>query len=145
MDDLTLAGASSVDYLVTLKAKVGTSNTIEKQSTFTLTLKNPCVDPDFVSINKLPLPIGMQYELYDDEPNAGYQFTHDPFTIKTLPFSHSLCGPIDHLVLFMGVQISPSATATSPIKYDSLTHTFELYSEDFDLIGNQPIEIQGFL
>ena len=29
--------------------------------------------------------------------------------------------------------------------YDPLSHTFELYSEDFSLIGTHLIEVQGYL
>ena len=32
---------------------------------------------------------------------------------------------------------------SSPMRYDTLTRTFEIYSEDFDLIGTRSIEARG--
>ena len=46
--DVSLAGLVSQDYTITLKGVLGSLNTLEAQTSFTLTLKNPCVDPSFV-------------------------------------------------------------------------------------------------
>ena len=46
--DVSLAGLDSIDHVITLKGVLGTQNTIETQTSFTLTLKNPCIDPTFV-------------------------------------------------------------------------------------------------
>ena len=48
--DLTLAGDVSTNYLITAKAYTGTVNinALDVSSLFTLTLKNPCIDPSFV-------------------------------------------------------------------------------------------------
>ena len=60
----------------------------------------------------------------------------------TLPNAHSFCGEVHYEVLFEGkfVQVN-----SSPMGYDSVTRTFEIYSEDFDLIGPRTIEVRGFL
>ena len=50
---------------------------------FTLTLKNPCVAPAIVQINKVALPTGLEYALWDGLPTLGIMFEHDPFTVTT--------------------------------------------------------------
>jgi len=46
---------------------------------FTLTLKNPCIDSNFVTIDTSVL-LNQFYELHEHDP-VGFQFTHDPYTI----------------------------------------------------------------
>ena len=64
--DLTLAGDLTKEYLVTVKAQTGAviSTALTTSSPFTLTLKNPCIDPSFVNIQPSVLPFGMEYALY---------------------------------------------------------------------------------
>ena len=73
---------------MTLIARTGTMNVLEESASFTLTLKNPCVDPNFVTIEKAALPTGLEYTLYDFDSEQGYTFTHDPFQIVTEPIDH---------------------------------------------------------
>ena len=47
---------------------------------------------------------------------------------------------MDYQVLFEGQLIDEMS---SPMRYDTLTRTFEIYSEDFDLIGTRSIEVRG--
>ena len=58
--DIIGGDVSQRDYTVTLWASIGTGSLpIEKRSSFTLTLRNPCVDPAFVTIEKVALPVGL--------------------------------------------------------------------------------------
>lgn len=71
-------------YSVTVKATTGTTSTVEATATFNLSLLNPCLDRNFVSLTKVALPSGLIYRLYDYWPIPnGYSFTHDSFTVST--------------------------------------------------------------
>lgn len=64
MDMLSLAGVTSTDYTVTVTADAGIITFQQAQAAFTLTIKNPCVDPTYVQINKQVLPSGLEYSLW---------------------------------------------------------------------------------
>jgi len=50
-NDLTLSTLTQKAYTVTVFGKSGNITPTESGTTFTLTLKNPCIDPAFVTIN----------------------------------------------------------------------------------------------
>ena len=56
--------------------------------------------------------------------------------------AHSLCGDIGYTALFMGQLID---LTTNPMKYDSLAREFEIYTEDFSLVGMQSLTVRAFL
>ena len=60
----------------------------------------------------------------------------------TTPLSHLMCGEVDYEVFFEGQSID---SASSPVSFDTSTRTFEIYSEDFNLVGLRTIEVKGFL
>ena len=92
-----------------------------------------------MQINKQALPVGHTYALWDFAPAPnGYKFTHDEFTVTTHPFDHALCGDVHYNVLFDG---SPVTATSQPMSYDTLSRTFEIYSEDFNLVGLRDIEV----
>ena len=102
-------------------------------------MKNPCVDPAFVTIDKVALPTGLEYDLYDFDESSGFTFVHDPFVGTTMPLvSHTLCGDVDFNVWFEGDLVTDS---TRPLKYDTLTRNFDLYSEDPLLVGFRSLEV----
>ena len=134
-NDLSVAGPTQTTYTVTVKAILGTEAILEATSSFQLTLMNPCIDPAFVTIDKVPLPLGLEYDLYAFDLSLGFTFQHDPFTVTTYPLlGHSLCGDVHYNVWFEGDLI---AEATRPMKYDTLTRTFDIYSEDLELVGTR--------
>ena len=117
-------------------------NTLQTTSSFVLTLKNPCIDPTFVKIEKVALPKDIKYTIYDYNDAQGYTFMHESFIVATQPLvGHSLCGELDYAVFFENLQVTSSSR---PMKYDSVTRTFDLYSEDLKLLGLRSIQIQGF-
>ena len=65
--DLLLAGSSSIDYEVTVTGETGITVKEQSMASFTLTLKNPCIDPGFVSIQKSALT-DQRYELFEHDP-----------------------------------------------------------------------------
>ena len=69
-----MAGPTQTTYTVTVKAILGTEATLEATSSFQLTLKNPCIDPAFVAIDKVPLPAGLEYNLYSFDFSLGFTF-----------------------------------------------------------------------
>ena len=56
--DLNLCGPVSTDYIVTVTGEAGNVVTTNGSATFILTLKNPCIDPNFTTIQQVPLPVG---------------------------------------------------------------------------------------
>ena len=52
LDSLALSGAKSIDYTVTVNFKVfnQVETTVDKSKSFVLTIKNPCIDTNFVTI-----------------------------------------------------------------------------------------------
>ena len=84
--DLDLSGTVSTDYIVSV---TGTSGPVVAQSdtsTFSLTLKNPCIDPTYIIIQQVALPVDETYVLHAFKVAGGYKFTHDAFNIVTQPF-----------------------------------------------------------
>lgn len=84
--DLNLCGLASTDYTVTVTGTAGDVIETSDSADFILTLRNPCIDPAYIVINQVPLPVGEQYILHDFKAVGGYTFTHDPFQIVTQPF-----------------------------------------------------------
>lgn len=125
-DDLSLSGPISRDHTVRVIGESGSSRTVTGSQYFLLRLKNPCIDPAFVTVEAAELPGGLEYALYDFDPDLGFKFVHEAFTVKTEPFIHELCGDIAYKASFAGEKIG----STSPdVRYDEVTRTFEVYSE----------------
>ena len=82
---------------------------------FTLRLKNPCVDPHFVSISQPSLPVSLlqpiTYTLFD----SAEDYTHNMFEIVTEPIEHSLCGDFELTPGFNGDTIDDESR---PLSYD---------------------------
>ena len=107
---------------------IGSHNTLQASTSFVLTLRNPCIDSNFVTIDKVDLPTNLQYVLYDFDDTLGYTFTHAPFKVTTRPLvGHSLCGNVYYHVFF---ENKPVSSGTRPMKYDTVKRIFDLYSED---------------
>ena len=141
--DLLLSGPTSTDYTITV---TGTSGNIVPASgftTFKLTLKNPCIDPTFVTIQKEALPAGEQYILHDFKAAGGYQFTHQPFTIVASAEALALCGDLTYTATFEGSVAD--GTTKPPMAYDSASRTFTIYSEDFNLLGDRTFTVAASL
>ena len=85
------------------------------------------------------------YTLYSgslDEPEQ--VVTHEEFLVQTQPFQHSLCGKASCSATFEGQEVDEN-TPLPPVRYIPSTRTFEIYSEDFNLIGVRFAEIFGYL
>ena len=50
----------------------GSDGTLTQEASFQVTFKNPCIDPDFVTIQKADLPINLSYTLTDRPQEDGY-------------------------------------------------------------------------
>ena len=93
---MLLSGLTKTEYIVVVKGVIGSLTTLQATASFVLTLSNPCIDSNFVTIEKVAaLPAGLEYVLWDFDDVLGYTFTHAPFTVKTKPLvGHSLCGNV---------------------------------------------------
>ena len=83
-----------------------------------------------------PLPTGLSYILYDTK----LTFNHDPFDIETSPIQHNFCGDLSYTVLFNHNMIGDNS---NPMTYEA--SSFEIYSEDYSLLGTNSIKVQGYL
>lgn len=57
MENISLAGSESEDYIVTVYAVIGNigMHSIKSSAKFTLTLKNPCIEHLYVAISQVSL------------------------------------------------------------------------------------------
>ena len=143
-DDLSLSGPTSITYEVTITGTAGNVNSKTAEATFKLIIKNPCIDPAFVKIEKAIL-LNKIYELYEHDP-LGLQFVHDTFTIETEPISHILCGSLVYDSTFMTAKIDGSIDVlddpnSNPVSYDQASRQHTIYSEDFSLLGLRPYTV----
>ena len=121
MNDLSLSGLTSKSYSISVKGTAGRLIPTSVTASFTLTIKNPCIDIAYVTIEKAELA-NIEYNLYSYD-ELGFQFVHDPFRINTVPISHSLCGQLTYESTFMTIPIDNSINVLSepsnnPISYD---------------------------
>ena len=81
--NLDLCGADNTVYSILVTGTVNNvvADQVSASASYTLTLKNPCIDNLFLSILPEPLPIGTQYILHDYDPSTKFSFAHSPFTI----------------------------------------------------------------
>ena len=103
---ISLAGDPYLDYSISLTGTISdpsvklpnANQTVTTE--FTLRIKNPCLDPDFVKIVPNDL-FYMTYTLGSFAPN-GMEFEHNRFTVETYPVQHDLCGEITYEAFFNG-------------------------------------------
>ena len=89
--------------------------------------------------------MGEQYILHDYKVAGGYTFVHDAFDIVTLPFQHTLCGDLTYAATFNGSPIDLTTKASTGMAYDTATRTYDIYSEDFALIGDKTFTVEASL
>ena len=118
------------DYVITVTGEAGITIPVQAQRSFTLTIRNPCINSAFVTINQSVL-VDKTYQLYSFKP-SGFSFNHSPFTVATNPISHTLCGDLVYTSTFMSVAITGAST---PLSYSASTLTHTVYSEDITLKG----------
>ena len=87
---------------------------VQGQESFTLTVKNPCIDPAYVTIGTTALPTGKSYTLYMFDPVAKYEFSHDAFAINASPAALAICGDLTYIANFEGTLIDE---ITEPMAY----------------------------
>lgn len=106
------------------------------EAIFMLTLRNPCIDPDYITIKQLP-SFKAEFNLFE-EMSLPYPTT----TYETRPIGHSLCGGLSNSVIFMGESLTLD---TTPISYDPSENLSKIYSEDFSLLGEHTITYRAHL
>ena len=52
VNDLTLSGSTMKDYVITVTGEAGITIPVQAQRSFTLTIRNPCINSAFVTINQ---------------------------------------------------------------------------------------------
>lgn len=132
--DTALSGPIFTDYTVSVIGTAGIVTPVSSSANFNLRIKNPCIDPSFVSITESPALATQSYVLFDLDPD-GLQWTESPFTLNPVPLATNLCGPFEYIATFNSVDIND---ASVPLSFDSTVSQFSLYSEDFNLINGSP-------
>ena len=88
----------SAEYTIEITGQIGNVTPVQNKESFKLTLKNPCIDSAYVSIQTASL-LWRNYDLYDHPP-LGLHWVHKKFTVKTLPIDHTLCGGLTYEATF---------------------------------------------
>ena len=119
-----------VNALFTSETKYATSpsSPVTEPAHFDLTFRNPCVDPDFVSVKKINLP-DLDYTI-----NSG-SVTYDPhalFVIETTPIDHDFCGLLTIVPTYEG---APLLDQSGPLTYDPASRSFTYESNEESLIS----------
>ena len=129
--------------MIAVSGRAGENVITAVSATFILRVKNPCIDPEFVSISQKELPIGEVYVLHNFKAQGGYTFTHAPFELVTNPIAHNLCGKLAYTAKFESEPID--AMTKPPMSYDTNTLSFVIYSEDLSLLGTRVITVAAHL
>ena len=137
---MILSGADFIDYTVSVTGEAGNVTPTTGSSSFILKVKNPCIDPAYLTIDTSPLPVGETYILHDFDQTSKYDFTHTAFVINADPSVEALCGKLSYAASF---ESSPIIDSTDPMSYafTDTDRTFSIYSEDFSLIGDRTITV----
>ena len=68
--DILLSGPDFKDYTVSVIGTSGIVTSISQSTSFNLRLRNPCIDPTYVTIIASPSLTYQTYVLFDLEPNG---------------------------------------------------------------------------
>ena len=119
------------DYLITLACRTQDyfGNDVDNSSIqYTQTIKDPCINTDFVNILAGDLP-ELDYDIYQGELVYA---AHPESTVSTTPITHTLCGDLDYTPKYDG---QPPNFSTGPFTgYDPTTRVFTAESSDPALI-----------
>ena len=124
--DLDFSGLTSKSYTIVVTGTAGNVTPTSDSNSFDLTVKNPCIDPNFVTITA-PTMAALTYTISSDPAKFA---SHSAFTISTLPIPHTLCGNIAYSATFDGTAVNDD-----PLDYDPVTRKFTADSDDQSLIG----------
>ena len=114
---------------------------VSSNANFNLRIKNPCIDPAYVTIFELLDLPSQAYILQDMKPD-GLIWTHIPFTLSPDPIATSLCGPLTYTATFNGFEINESSV---PLRYDSTMNQFGIFSNDFNMLGDHVYTLKASL
>ena len=115
----------------TSKSMYGTNNAATSSVDFDVTFENPCVDTDFVNIEAPGTLSDLEYPI----TSGAKQYTHEAFTVSTVPFSHDICGDLTCTTKYNSVVVGASDT---PFAYsDPANDEITINSNDANLIGQE--------
>ena len=108
-------------------------NTSTSTVTHTVIIKNPCVNPEFVTI---VAPENFDPQDYIIDSGSKSLDAHGVFTVETTPLiGHSLCGEITLTPKYDGALL-PSSDPLTQVGYSSADRQFVIISTNEDLIGS---------
>ena len=134
-DDLVLSGATEITHTVTVTYEVFSDHeadsVITVTDTFPITIKNPCIDTNFVTIVTPTGPLTDETYVIDSAAETWSPYSVGAWSVATSPVTHTLCG---------GLTITPQyesadLTGAEPISHNSANDEFTVVSTDGDLIG----------
>jgi hypothetical protein len=88
-----MSGQKSHAYKIFVYGSAGTSSNGQGMATFMLTLKNPCVDSDYVQIVPSTPVDPVEYTVFDGQLEQPFA-SIDEWSVTTSPITHNFCGKL---------------------------------------------------
>ena len=134
MTDLILSGNTSKTYLVTVLSTDGTSTV---SGAYNLTIKNPCIDINFIEIaTPVVMPDYIKYKLTEGFPVGIAINAASLLSINTKPNSSNVCMEgISYEVYFDGQPVTPDSQPAWTTVSTATTYNSGFYTEDSAMIG----------
>lgn len=139
-NDLEFLGTSpEKNVTVILKGAIGSSFKLTSEVSFTLTLRNPCINTTFIEIIPRDLPAIESYLIYED-----FRIVQlNQFSISVFPGEDpEICGQIGYQLQVNGEEINRNSR---PIAFDSNSLRVFIMSESLDDVGVKNLTMSAFL
>ena len=124
LDDIVYSGGSGVDKAeytirVTYNAVDGNGNIIDSSTNeMPLTIKNPCLDPAYVTLTAVNPP---DYSYVIATGSEDLTPTYPAFTVTTTPIAdHTLCGDLTYTIVYDG-SVTLTDSSGPPLTTDAAT------------------------
>jgi hypothetical protein len=79
-----------------VKGQIGLTRVKQATAEFTLTIRNPCIDPQYVKIIPSDPPSGIiDYTMFTGMHSKVFH-SQEPFKLETKPIEHNLCGILNY-------------------------------------------------
>lgn len=115
---------SGTDYVITIEATLGQTSS---SAPVTVTIKNPCLDPQLLSVTAVTPP-DVDYTLFFTAPNN--QWTYFDFIINGSPAVKQICGDLVYTV--------DGGVIDNLLTHNNAQNQISIYAEYRPLVDNSP-------
>jgi len=134
-DALILSGDTEITHTVTVTYEVFSdhedNSVITVTDTFPITIKNPCINKNFVTIVTPNGPLSDETYVIDSAAKTWTPYSTGAWSVATTPVTHTLCGGLTITPQYEGFDL----IGGEPITHTSGTDALTVESTDGDLIG----------